>query len=188
MRLECPATRSFQIIQHLQPVDLLSRRSKAVPIALKYNFVTEVTSLVVTKPDAGKTKADFISLDKDGSRYADIPPNFSANNDEDKDDFTPDYEADSEAKEKGQCEIRLFSKTYLRGEAKTLTGDTPQLSGDFDDKTTSVEVKGRCCWELFVDAGFGGSSKKFTPGQYKSSADLEAIFRKVSSVKKLDNC
>ena len=60
-------------------------------------------------------------------------------------------------------------------------------AGKHEDCKVS-EVKGRCCWELFVDADFGGSSKKFVPGQYKSSADLEAIFRKVSSVKKLDNC
>ena len=87
----------------------------------------------------------------------------------------------------GECKISLFSKTYTRGVTKILTTDAPTLA-DFDDKTTSVEVRGPCCWMLFTEENFKGESKKFRPGKYPSSADMENLFRNASSVKKLDQC
>jgi hypothetical protein len=58
------------------------RREKALELALQYNFVTEITSLVITRPEDSKKvskQVEIVSLDKDGSRYADVSPQFAAN-------------------------------------------------------------------------------------------------------------
>lgn len=174
-------------------------------MALKYNFVTDITSLVITRPEADKVldkNVEIVSLDKDGSSYADLSPNFSAGSDDKPE--APDYEYANqgdlddaltpkrEQKPKptpssDECQLILFSKTYLRGESKTVTADAATL-GDFDDKTTSLEVRGHCCWDLFPGPNFSGEKKEFEAGQYKSSADMEDLFRNVSSVRKIDNC
>ena len=61
---------------------MIFRREKALDLALYYNFVTDITSLVITRPEDSKPvskQVEIVSLDKDGSRYADISPNFAAN-------------------------------------------------------------------------------------------------------------
>ena len=188
------------------------RIQRALDLALKYNFVTDITSLVIIRPESSKIvakKVEIISLDKDGSRYADLSPNFSAgSNDQPKSadyDYeiledvgtiasdSPRFESTPKPKSKSkpkpnseECELILFSKTYLRGESKTLTTDAKDL-GEFDDKATSLEVRGQCCWNLFPDPNFEGEKKEFEPGQYKSSADMDELFRNVSSAQKI-NC
>jgi hypothetical protein len=80
-----------------------------------------------------------------------------------KADLSPDYDSDpgngaqsASPKRKlgnGQCQIKLFSKTYLRGDVKVLTEDAENLD-NFDDKTTSIEVRGPCCWYQSNNAFF----------------------------------
>ena len=74
-----------------------SRKEKALELALEYNFVTDITSLVITRPEDSKPvskQVEIVSLDKDGSRYADISPNFAANPSSDEQDIGIDYETD----------------------------------------------------------------------------------------------
>ncbi len=183
------------------------RREKALNLALKYNFVTDLTSLVVTKPESNQVvskQVEIVSLDKDGSSYADINPNFSAGNVPQSDDSEPeDIESvyddpdpqppsitssgSKNPMSSGNCKIVLYTKTYLRGESKTLTSEARNLE-DFDEKTTSLEVKGPCCWILYSEADFNGDNKKFRAGKFKSSSDMDNLFRAVSSVQKLDQC
>jgi uncharacterized protein YegL len=83
------------------------------------------------------------------------------------------------------CNITLFSQTYLRGENVSLTNETKDLAGkDFDNKTTSVQVTGNCCWALFSEPNFRGKSIQLHSGQFKSAGDLGELFRDVSSVQR----
>ena len=90
---------------------------------------------------------------------------------------------------KEDCEISLFSKTYLRGSTITinnnLNSSVPDLSiYSFDDKLKSLEVKGPCCWEIFEDKHFMGHRKRFSTGTYKSSTMLGAdLVREASSLR-----
>ena len=176
-------------------------------LALQYNFVTDLTSLVVTRPESGATvskQVEIVSLDKDGSSYADINPNFSAGNfqqsdyseSEDLDSVYDDVQPQSPSPPtsgsknpltSGQCKIVLYSKTYLRGESKTLTEEARNLD-DFDKKATSLEVRGPCCWFLYSGVNFEGDKKRFRAGKFKSSSDMENLFRNVSSIQKVDGC
>ena len=73
------------------------RKERALELALQYNFVTDITSLVITRPEDAKPvskQVEIVSLDKDGSRYADISPNFAANPSSDDHAIGIDYEAD----------------------------------------------------------------------------------------------
>ena len=87
------------------------------------------------------------------------------------------------------CQIELFEKTYLRGASVVINGGSttvfPELSTlSFNDKTSSLEVIGPCCWELFEDIFFVGQSKSFSKGKYKSSTMLGATLAKeVSSLR-----
>ena len=187
------------------------RHAKGLELALKYNFVTDVTSLVITRPELGNVapkNVEIVSLDKDGSSFADTSPNFSANNDDEKYSFDYDDNNDDGVAIKGsssdrvplrktpassnkfvdgECKIKLFSKTYLRGEEMELSADAATL-GNFDKRTTSIEVRGRCCWTLYTEPNFNGDEKNFVAGQFQSFGDLDNIFRKVSSVKMSDKC
>ena len=174
------------------------RHAKGLELALKYNFVTDVTSLVITRPELGNVapkNVEIVSLDKDGSSFADTSPNFSANNDDgvaikgSSSDRAPlrKTPASSNKFVDGECKIKLFSKTYLRGEEMELSADAASL-GNFDKRTTSIEVRGRCCWTLYTEPNFNGDEKNFVAGQFQSFGDLDNIFRKVSSVKMSDKC
>ena len=90
-----------------------------------------------------------------------------------------------------QCrgKLVLFTQTYLRGRNMTTSEDVPDLqSHNFDDKVTSLEVTGTCCWVLFSEPHYRGHSQQYRNGQYKSAADIGQLFRDVSSVKKIVNC
>ena len=91
----------------------------------------------------------------------------------------------------GPClgNITLFSQTYLRGENTTFLDDVQDLVAEnFNDKTTSVDISGTCCWTLFSKPNFQGSDLRLRPGQHKSAADLGNLFREASSVKNVGMC
>ena len=88
------------------------------------------------------------------------------------------------------CEINLYSKTYLRGSRMTIIDSTvTDLSlYSFDDKLKSLEVKGQCCWVIFADKHFGGPQKQFHTGQYKSSTMIGANLVGEASSLKISVC
>ena len=171
------------------------RHAKGLELALKYNFVTDVTSLVITRPELGNVapkNVEIVSLDKDDEKYS---FDYDDNNDDgvaikgSSSDRAPlrKTPASSNKFVDGECKIKLFSKTYLRGEEMELSADAATL-GNFDKRTTSIEVRGRCCWTLYTEPNFNGDEKNFVAGQFQSFGDLDNIFRKVSSVKMSDKC
>ena len=163
------------------------RHAKGLELALKYNFVTDVTSLVITRPELGNVapkNVEIVSLDKDGSSFADTSPNFSANNDDEKYSFDYDDNNDDGVAIKGSSSDRA----PLR---KTPASRNKFVDGECKIKlfsTTSIEVRGRCCWTLYTEPNFNGDEKNFVAGQFQSFGDLDNIFRKVSSVKMSDKC
>ena len=77
--------------------------------------------------------------------------------------------------------------TYLRGQNVTLSDDTEDLSfasPDMAKKLTSLEVRGDCCWNVYVSPGFAGESKLFAPGASNSATNMGVVFRAAGSLKK----
>ena len=85
--------------------------------------------------------------------------------------------------------ITLFSKTSRRGDKVEIDRDEEDLSNlDFDNVLKSLEVEGDCCWKVYADPGFSGSSMLFTSGQYDSPSKLPSLVKKASSVQRLVQC
>merc|ERR1712223_1792968 len=84
------------------------------------------------------------------------------------------------------CKLTLFSKTYNRGDELTLLDDSDDL-GSFSDIAISAQVEGSCCWQLFGDVDFAGSTTWLRPGEtYKGTDSFgRKLFRDVSSVKRV---
>jgi len=84
------------------------------------------------------------------------------------------------------CKLTLFSKTYNRGDEITLLDDSDDL-GSFSDIAISAQVEGLCCWQLFGDVDFAGSTTWLRPGEtYKGTDSFgRKLFRDVSSVRRV---
>merc|ERR1719327_959318 len=84
------------------------------------------------------------------------------------------------------CKLTLFSKTYNRGDEITLLDDSDDL-GSFSDIAISAQVEGLCCWQLYGDVDFAGSTTWLRPGEtYKGTDSFgRKLFRDVSSVKRV---
>merc|ERR1712020_276643 len=84
------------------------------------------------------------------------------------------------------CQLTLFSKTYNRGEELVLLDDSPDL-GSFSDIAISALVDGPCCWQLFGEVNFAGSSAWLRPGgNYKGTDSFgRDLFQEVSSLKRV---
>merc|ERR1711953_771722 len=84
------------------------------------------------------------------------------------------------------CKLTLFSKTYNRGDEITLLDDSDDL-GSFSDIAISAQVEGFCCWQLFGDLDFAGSTTWLRPGEsYKGTDSFgRKLFRDVSSVRRV---
>jgi len=244
-------------------------RKKALDLSLKNNFVTDLTSLVVTKPDEepviNKLVTDLFTEDDL------IPVSFSAsssltssrnkinrpsplsdfrlglirnrnsvqfdpllyssvsyssrqrprpgtattttstttlqpttdlfdliatdyNNDTDLLEEQEDVDGEKEEKEEDitenennstsiGCSLKLFSKTYYRGDSLEITEDKEDLE-DFDDKAVTATLEGTCCWDIFEEKDFGGAFKTLNPSFDYIGANSfgSELFRKVSSV------
>merc|ERR1711953_1272076 len=84
------------------------------------------------------------------------------------------------------CKLTLFSKTYNRGDEITLLEDSDDL-GSFSDIAISAQVEGFCCWQLFGELDFAGSTTWLRPGEsYKGTDSFgRKLFRDVSSVRRV---
>ena len=84
------------------------------------------------------------------------------------------------------CKLTLFSKTYNRGDKLTLLDDSDDL-GSFSDIAISAQVEGLCCWQLFGDVDYAGSTTWLRPGEtYKGTDSFgRKLFRDVSSVRRV---
>merc|ERR1712130_567141 len=84
------------------------------------------------------------------------------------------------------CQLTLFSKTYNRGEELVLLDDFADL-GSFSDIAISALVEGPCCWQLFGEVNFAGSSAWLRPGgDYKGTDSFgRELFQEVSSLRRV---
>jgi uncharacterized protein YegL len=271
---------AFKTIKQLEAVEDKGEddKQKMLDISLKYNFVTSLTSLIVTKPGASADEVaeDIVepvpvSTDRQnfnkggvqltafsGSAFALVTPHrpiiskfIGGNSAKRRPQFSPprpasrppqlipviaeadeSYDSDSSSGENsssvesltstrppttsrpprtstfrpsttttttttsateqpqsctGLASISLYDKTYARGENLTLTEDISDFSQseiDFDDLLTSLEVRGECCWDVYIDVGFGGDRMRFAPGAVENRVQGN-VFREASSISKV---
>jgi len=83
------------------------------------------------------------------------------------------------------CKLTLYSTTYYRGDAHSLTESSLDLA-DFNDRAVSGLVEGSCCWRVYSQTGFTGESLKLDQTQlYKSVVSLKGLFRNLKSAEKI---
>merc|ERR1711962_934386 len=97
------------------------------------------------------------------------------------------YYAPSTTTTASECQgnLTMWTRTYLRGESLQTNDDIADLSDlGFDNKLVSLEVSSGCCWLIFSEPNFGGETKLFPEGKYKSVSSVGNLFRATSSVRK----
>merc|ERR1711892_650762 len=225
-------------------------KEKALDLALDNNFVTDLTSLVVVRPDEKPTISSLehpqtfgnIRLIAQGigpspvsrtrnrppmnfivggggglrlgpnvqnilSRLTTRPPRrniltrlttprpfitstttFSLYNDIAYDDLDYLQDYDENSTEIIECtgNLTFFSKTYLRGEKAVIQEEEADFDDiSFDNLSVSASVSGSCCWQVFSELAFTGSSLVLSSqGTYTSVSSLGDLFRDVSSARK----
>ena len=83
------------------------------------------------------------------------------------------------------CKLTLYSTTYYRGDAHSLTESSLDLA-DFNNRAVSGLVEGSCCWRVYSQTGFTGESLKLDQTQlYKSVVSLKGLFRNLKSAEKI---
>ena len=137
-----------------------------------------------------------------GNRHMSMPPTPTFQLDSHANDhmpWSPDYaemsvETTTEMNlNLANCSIIMYSKTYLRGNSITITNPgnstVSNLSAySFDDKLSSLEVIGPCCWDIFDGVNFRGYNKRFGEGKYKSSTKLGSALAKEASSLRITRC
>jgi len=174
---------------------------EALKLAFKYNFVTDLTSMIVEEDDEyeisgilGKadpsisisTRTSLISLiassiePYEASIASKIYQGETISSDYDLSEYYNDYEQQGETIYR-ECTITLFSLTHLRGNRKVLTRSQNNLD-DFEDQIASLKVDGDCNVTLFNDVNFRGRRMRFAPGVYETALQLKDVFKKASSI------
>ena len=185
-------------------------KTKVLELALANNFVTELTSLVVTeqdedpkilelKPAEEENDFDYYGLAQSSFASFGVGPVSAVSlsyYESDYDDY--DYQESSVSNKVPSpvftsCSgnLTLYSKTYHRGDNITLAGDAEDLAVpglQFDNTAVTAELAGDCCWILYSEAKWLGENKRVRPEKtYTSVSSLDTLFREVSSVRKI-NC
>jgi len=144
---------------------------EALKLALQYNFVTDLTSMIVEESDEYDISGILGKANPSSStstRTSLFSPELQASH------FIPETTG-------RECIITLFSQTHSRGQMKTLTVSQNNL-GDFDDQIASLKVEGDCNVTLFNDPDFKGKMMTFIPGVYETALQLRDVFKKASSI------
>ena len=144
---------------------------KAKEMALKYNFVTDLTSLVVVVPEedsdrslavpSGSGPSNSPTALSTGGNYvlgagnaggggalgpqqAPVDPNNIFNVSSVISPWTISAKF-------SPCNITLYSDDYYTGDSINLSDNVPDLAlWDFQEKLMSVKVEGSCSWKLFT--------------------------------------
>jgi len=189
-------------------------KEKALKLSLENNFVTDLTSLVVVRPDDERTVASLVDPFSSSSetRFAGVVASSLQFDAYDysyasiSDDYDDSYEASLNIEELLNEKIipnngtntsspifnctgnlTLFSKTYLRGDEVTFVSEKEDLAEiSFDNKAVSASVIGECCWIVFSENFFNGNSKVLsTEESYTGVTSLGQLFREISSVRRI---
>merc|ERR1712064_59642 len=59
--------------------------------------------------------------------------------------------------------LKLFSKTYFRGDEFTVHDNVSDLQ-NFNDRAVTAKIDGNCCWEIFSEKKFNGHRRLLQPG------------------------
>ena len=131
--------------------DVLKERAR--DMALDYNFVTELTSLVVRIDDGARNSQKKIFRSGgsgDGSSQGMSTPIDTTFN------VSSLIKPEENTTFCGPCNITLYSDDFYQGESLTFRASVPDLSvpdlsvWDFEEKLVSVKVEGTCDWEIFT--------------------------------------
>jgi uncharacterized protein YegL len=188
-------------------------KDQAKELALEYNFVTTVTSLVVTYANGDEKPIEPVPVELLKEQNSNSFTNhaatayssntkYSAGSGGHTNHAATSYSAadymyesddldDLELVQNMTCQgsLTLYNETHQRGESVEITDDIEDLSSlNFDDLLTSLKIEGNCCWQIYNEPTFSGDSMNLKPGQYDSPTKLTKIFRKASSLKKLFRC
>ena len=125
--------------------DVLKERAKNM--ALDYNFVTDLTSLVVRIDDGSRNSKKKIFRSGgsgDGSSQGMSTPIDTTFN------VSSLIKPEENSKPCGPCNITLYSAEHYDGDDLNLCTSVPDLSlWDFEEKLESLKVEGACDWEIF---------------------------------------
>jgi hypothetical protein len=151
-----------------------SYHEEALKLALEYNFVTDLTSLVIEEND------DYIK-----SGPVEVNENLKHNE-------TTKPPIAIVLSPQAKCKMIMYDQTYFRGKFEEVQENINDFKSiNFDNNIASVKVegkKGKCCWTLFADKDFAGASIELFPGEYKSSTQIADVFKKASSAKLRKRC
>ena len=125
--------------------DVLKERAKNM--ALDYNFVTDLTSLVVRIDDGARNSQKNIFKTGGSSNGSDPGMNSPI---ETNLNLSSLIQSEENSEECGPCKITLYSEDNYQGEGQTICFSVPDLSvWEFEEKLESVEVEGTCDWRIF---------------------------------------
>jgi len=184
----------FSRVSYSGPSDRFGLRSRPSVVGLK-SYSAPVPKLapqpaVAYYDDMGFESFSYSDLDyydDDQSALAAIPTNRLKTQATSTTNSPPTLSALSTTTNQPEvCKLTLFSKTYNRGDELTLLEDSDDL-GSFSDIAISAQVEGLCCWQLFGDVDFAGSTTWLRPGgSYKGTDSFgRELFRDVSSVRRV---
>jgi hypothetical protein len=147
-------------------------RKEALELALKYNFVTDLTSLVVEENDDYIVRG-LVEVNENLKHNKTTKPPIRTV-------FSPH----------ATCKMTMYDETYFRGKSVEVLDNIKDFkSVNFDNNIASVKVEGKCCWTLFADKDFDGASIELLGNEeYKSSTQIVDVFKKASSAKLKRRC
>ena len=189
---------------------------EAVDLAMKFNFVTKATSLVVESDDDyvkngtinlnSKVPFDYYDYYDYGTSFNSLKPASSAAGAH-AGSFFQKFAATAQSSDFSAggggttttttttttpftpCKLTLYSLTHFRGDFVEIFSDESSLNSlQFDDKVASLNVEGNCCWKIFLEDNLLGDFMQFRRQEYRSAVDIEGIYQAGSSVQILDQC
>ena len=129
--------------------DVLKERARNM--ALDYNFVTELTSLVVRIDDGSRNsqkKVFRFGRAGDGSTPG---PGMSTPIDTTFNVSSLIWPEEKNSTASSSCNITFYSADHHQGDGLTFSYSVPDLSvWDFEEKLESLKVEGPCDWKIFT--------------------------------------
>jgi uncharacterized protein YegL len=188
-------------------------RARARQLAQENNFVTEVTSLLIRRPDGGKELASTLKPQQSSKAFAGaghihfalgssvsfdlfeydeyedpVSTTVFANRVAAPTTTTPSQTTVSTVEcgtTDDKSQLTLYTGTYYRGENVTLIDSKADLQSGPGERAVSARLTGSCCWILYAEVSYAGLSIQLEPWtEYKSATSLGSLLQNVKSVEK----
>ena len=150
----------------------------ALRLALKFNFVTEITSLVVTTSSPIILHLhgwDIVTSHKDIEGFGGFDPS--------ADSVWSDVNDDLTTCSPNSSNITIWAKD---GETMEFSEAVPSLSEHgFENRMTALSVSGDECaaWVIYKGNKYRGLWKRFGPGDYVSYSQISYLYQTARSLK-----